>query len=542
MAGKLWRSAWFWGAAVLLLAGVILSGIYLHYTSPEAVRTMVLERAASVLNGKLHVGDARMQLFRGLRLWDVRLSSSDPSDPEIVVERIRCDWNSAAFAHGDVEPTRLVFRRPRVRLVLDENGNANLKRFFSGRRDPGRTANRTPDRRGTDPNLPYERYFSEGVFVESGELAWTAPAAFGDGRPRLFRGVDVEMQRSSETLERWNITALIREPPLSGTRIQGWLDLADGGERAVFHGAAEELDITPDLLALLPAGAHRALSRLAMAGKVSADALVDYGCDRPTNYTLEVRLRNVDARLRASDLSVRSLDARLRFDRAGFSCDAVSGMLWDGALQAGAASHPDGGATVWLKIEQADLARMADELNLRDRELRGRLDGSAKLKFHRASPAGWSAEGNVSVSNAFLAKLPVLTRAFALLKLRWPGGEVFDRGDCRFSIWENKIYIESLNVSSPSVEITASGTIGLDGTADLVLLVAGSEREKGWIIMRPLRAVIKGIERQIMPPVAVTGPLSDPKVRLLAMEPLKRQFRNLGDLLPFVGELRKAAE
>ena len=53
--------------------------------------------------------------------------------------------------------------------------------------------------------------------------------------------------------------------------------------------------------------------------------------------------------------------------------------------------------------------------------------------------------------------------------------------------------------------------------------------------MRPIQAVIKGIERRVMPPVAVTGPLGNPKVRLLTMEPIKRQIRNLADLLPFVG-------
>jgi len=172
-------------------------------------------------------------------------------------------------------------------------------------------------------------------------------------------------------------------------------------------------------------------------------------------------------------------------------------------------------------------------MGLAERELRGVMNGSVRFDFSDAS--SWTAEGTVSVSNAFLAKLPVLARAFSLLNFRFPSGEVFDRGECRFSIWAHKVYIESLNISSPSVEITGTGTVSLDGTVDLVLLVASSDRNKGWIVTRPIRAVIKGIERQIMPPVAVSGTLGDPKVRPLTLEPIKRSFRSLADLLPFVG-------
>jgi len=344
MIKRIRRSPLFWGAVVLFMAGVILAGVYLHYTSPATVRNLVLKHGATVLRGKLHVGDTRMQLFRGLQLYDVRVSVRDESDPDIAVSRVRCDWNPAAFLHGEIEPRRLVFVRPRVRLVVDREG-INLNRLFV----PDHESNRggTPAQRRAKETSQYGRYFSEGIFVESGELIWTHPAIFGDDGPRVFSGMDVIMQRPSETLDRWDLSALVREPPLEGTRIEGWMDLAGGRERAVFRGVAEELDITPELLHALPAGLRRVLSRYALSGRVSLNVLLNVRREHPVNYTLELRLRNVDARLRASDLSVRSLDGRLRSTRRGSlatTCPASSGMAHStGGPQAAAAGGAPAG-------------------------------------------------------------------------------------------------------------------------------------------------------------------------------------------------------
>ena len=70
-----------------------------------------------------------------------------------------------------------------------------------------------------------------------------------------------------------------------------------------------------------------------------------------------------------------------------------------------------------------------------------------------------------------------------------------------------------------------------------MLLIAGAERGEGWIVTRPFRAVIGGLEREVMPPVRVQGMLPRPEeIRVLTMEPIKRQFRQIRDLLPFIGK------
>lgn len=526
MRKKWWRRKWFWGVLVLLLLGVILAAAYLHFTSPAFVRRMVLKHGSVNLRGNLSVSDARLEVFRGVELYGVRLGAPADAEPVIEVDRLRCDWNPAAFLHLDVEPRRLVLVRPNVRLHVSPEGKVNLVKLFARQRKP-------PPR--DDPSR-FERYFSDGMFAESGEVAWSAPAIFGDSRPRVISLVDVQMQRSSETFGRWNLTALLRGAPLSGTRIEGWLDFAGDRGRAVFRGRAEELAVGRELMDYLPLALRRVLSRFELAGRVTVDALLDVERGQPVNYVIEAGVRNLDARLRTKDLFVHALDASLRFDRAGCSCQDISGILWDGALYGKAERRAGAGFKVWLTLDGADLAVMASELGLADRKLGGWMNGSVKIHVDPASPERGAAEGTVELTKASLATLPILAQAFVVLQLRLPREEVFDEGECHFSVRDGKVFIESLVVSSPSVEVTGSGEIGLDRSVDMVLIVAGSKRGEAGLVKRAFRAVVGGIEREVMPPVQVRGTLDKPQARLLTLEPIKRQFRRLRDLLPFVGK------
>ena len=404
-----------------MLAFILLAIFALHYTSPTKVREMVLKFGANAVNGRLEVGDARLQVFRGAQFRNVRLYRRDQSEPDIDIERVRCDWNPAAFLHGDIEPRRVVLVEPTIRLLIDEHRHTNMEDLF---------AKESSDDPGAFGDLMrYERYFSEGIFAESLKFVWHAPVLFGDDRTRVFTGMDIQMHRPSETLNRWNISALIRGAPLEGMRVEGWMDFTPKKERISYRGEVEELDIRPEMLIYLPAEIRAYLLRFALKGKLSASTRIDYRRGEPMTYAVEVRLHNLDARLRPRDLEIRSLGARVRFDSVGFSCDDVSGIMWNGALSGGAAGRPDVPTTAWLKIEQADLARLAKEARITERGLRGLLNLSMRFQIPKDDPLKWTAEETMEVRKAYLAEMPMFARAFRLLKFQFPRGEVFDQGE-----------------------------------------------------------------------------------------------------------------
>jgi len=531
MSKKLWRNRRFLIAAIVVLAAILLLILYLHYTSSAHVRRVLVEHAARTINGEIGIDHARIQVLRGLTLDDATLTRPGAAGPDIAVRHIRCDWNAAAFFHADIEPRRLVFVEPRVRLYPDPDGALNVERMFKAKPD---------DEKELAAPFAYERYFAEGIFVDSARLEWIAPEVFGDEKERFFSDLDIQTYPSPETVSRWDIAALIRSEPFQGARIEGWLDLKPKSERAYFHGEGHELPITPDLQQFLPKVGREVLARLDLSGKATLIADCTYARGAPPEFAFGVELHNTDVRLRPTRFSARAADVSMRFDGRGFVCDRFASVMWDGGLVGGAASHPAGGATAWVRLENADLERMAEEMHIQDSKLRGLLSGSARLRI--AEPGAEETlvgEGTVEITNAHLAQLPLLSSVFQILHFRFPSGEVFDRGEAKFSILGDRIYVESLSISSPTVEIAATGTIDFDGAADLVLLVASSDRERGWLITRPIRYIIQSIERQISPPVSVTGPLSNPEVNVLTMEPVTRQLRNLRDLLPFVGPAEK---
>ncbi len=524
MMRKLWRNRWALGGVVLLLGGVIVLLVGMALTAPARVIRLIEAEGEKNVHGTLQVEGARLQVLRGIQLAGISVTPEWESEPAIRVDYLRCDWNASALLYGEIEPRRLVFLRPRVRLEIDEEGITNLERLFIVTEEPI-----------IDP-LKYQRYFADGIRIESGLLHWQAPTLFGDDRPRIFEGMDVDLVKATETFNRWEVQALVRGSVLSGTRIEGWMDLTPKKERVVFRGSTEEVAISRDLLRALPADLRDMLARFEMDGHLSAQATLDYRRGQGIEYALDVQLHNVDARDRASDLAVESLDARLRLDTSGFACDDVAGLLWDGAVQGGVVGRPTGMVIAWIRLDQADLASLAEQLGLQDRQLSGVLNGSVRFRYDPRRAVPLTAEGSLSIANAYLARMPVLLQVFRLLNFQLPGDEVFDRGECLFTMLGDKIYIEQMTISSPSVDITGTGTITFDQQADLILLVASADHEGGWLPMRPVRVIIAGISRQINPPVAVRGPLSNPEVAILPMESVKRQFRYLRDLLPFVGE------
>ncbi len=521
---RLWRSRWTWILLSIILVFILAWCGYRYLTSPRFVKRMVLRDAPKFLRGDLSIDDARIELLRGLEISGMRIVLDEASPPDVTVEHVQLDWNPVALLYAEVEPRRVVFVRPSVRVV-PSGKSVNLARLIRRRK-----------RRPPTQRRSMARPFSDGLFIESGRVAWIAPKIFGDERPRVFDGVDVEMQRSSETFGRWQFNGLLREPPLDGVRIEGWMDLAAGDRSVSIHARGDELPIGPDLLAFLPEKVQRRISRFALSGFTDLDLRFDYRTGRPLNFALEFAVHNVEARIRASDLRVSAVDARVRLDRGGFSVDGLSGILWDGMLQAGALGRAGSECKMWLNIEKADLARIATDLALDKTDLRGWMDATVKFRFDAAAPQNWTAEGSLTFSDARLARLPVLGKVFAALHLRLPRDEVFDEGKCHFTVRDGKVHVENLVISSPSVDVTASGEIGLDGQVDLLVLIAGAEREDDLFITQPIRFVIRGLEREVMPPVRVRGmPPDSLEIRVLAMEPIKRQFRRLRDLLPFIG-------
>ena len=106
-----------WLALVLMV--LVIAG-YAFVTDRIRVRHFVEQQLSKELSAKVRVGDARLSVFEGLRLDDVRVSAvGDEGPPVFEAKQIHVGYDPRALLGGKVAADRVVVVEPRVRLIED---------------------------------------------------------------------------------------------------------------------------------------------------------------------------------------------------------------------------------------------------------------------------------------------------------------------------------------------------------------------------------------------------------------------------------------
>ena len=105
---------------VALLVMVTLIAGYWFVTDRTRVRQFVEQRLTRELGTRVTVGDARLSIFEGLRLDNIRVSAgSELASPIFEAKRLLITYDPRSLFHGDVAAERVVAVEPRVRLIED---------------------------------------------------------------------------------------------------------------------------------------------------------------------------------------------------------------------------------------------------------------------------------------------------------------------------------------------------------------------------------------------------------------------------------------
>ena len=106
-----------WVALIVMLT--LIAG-YIFVTDRTRVKTFVEQQTSRVLGATVTIGDARLSIFEGLRLDDVRVKAGEGNQPPIFqAKRLHVSYDPRSLFRGDVAAERVVAVEPRVRLVED---------------------------------------------------------------------------------------------------------------------------------------------------------------------------------------------------------------------------------------------------------------------------------------------------------------------------------------------------------------------------------------------------------------------------------------
>lgn len=167
------------GLLLVVLCAVI--GVYLHYTDTDRVRAMAQSYLSHILRGRIEIGAAKLSIFEGLRLHDVRVYVDETNDaPDAVLfsaDAIIIKYDPRVLVTtGRLEADQLIAIDPHLRLTENtDNGRWNYQRLVREPVLPEQPA--APDRPIVLPEILLRNAqidYSEirgGRYIELGSLA-----------------------------------------------------------------------------------------------------------------------------------------------------------------------------------------------------------------------------------------------------------------------------------------------------------------------------------------------------------------------------------
>jgi hypothetical protein len=130
-----WRK-WMVRGLVFTVLGLMAAGVFVYqaWTNPEAVRRIVLAKIAARCPGAIvTLQSARMQLFGGIAISELRLSRKDDPDQTIVlyVPSAVIYPDKEQVLNGEMRLRKVELNRPHLRILRERDGSLNLKGLFA---------------------------------------------------------------------------------------------------------------------------------------------------------------------------------------------------------------------------------------------------------------------------------------------------------------------------------------------------------------------------------------------------------------------------
>jgi hypothetical protein len=117
-----------WCISLLLVVLCLVIGGYDYLTDSNRVRSMAQSYLTQLVGGRVEVGSARLSIFEGLRLENVRVHVDESGDaPDSVIfnaQSIVVLYDPRSMLAGQLEATQIIAEKPRVLLAVDPTDNS----------------------------------------------------------------------------------------------------------------------------------------------------------------------------------------------------------------------------------------------------------------------------------------------------------------------------------------------------------------------------------------------------------------------------------
>lgn len=178
---------------------------------------------------------------------------------------------------------------------------------------------------------------------------------------------------------------------------------------------------------------------------------------------------------------------------------------------------------VQARLQEGDLGLLAQEMALKNRNVRGKVNALVNLGGNGYGRDSWRGDGLVRLYDADIYKVPVMLSLLKFLTISPPDTTAFTSSEIDFRIEGEQVYLDKINFHGDAVSLKGYGEMNLDRQIDLKFYTLVGQREFDWQLLRYL---VQQASSQILA-IRVTGTLDDPDPRQLPLPAIKDALQQL---------------
>jgi len=197
---------------------------------------------------------------------------------------------------------------------------------------------------------------------------------------------------------------------------------------------------------------------------------------------------------------------------AGQQPASLSAKLFGGTVfcDAKIALGPSPRYVIYASLQDADLARCAQDLIPGRQNLQGKMWSEVSLQGEGRSASSLVGRGSVALRDADIYEIPLMIALLKILSIRRPDKSAFCSSDIDFHVEHGRLYFDRLNFNGDAISLVGTrGEMDFQGNVNLVFhsVVGRSDRS-----VPILGEILGGASQQIMQ-IRVTGTLQNPETR-----------------------------
>lgn len=153
----------------------------------------------------------------------------------------------------------------------------------------------------------------------------------------------------------------------------------------------------------------------------------------------------------------------------------------------------------------------------------GKISASLAIEAEPEKPQTRRGRGDLEVRDASMVQRPLAMAVFQAASLSLPTGRSFDRAEARYQIVGDTVHFDNVELESPSVAIIGQGTMDFP-TLELDLQMV--TRNPAAPTIGPINDIFNMFKDELIA-IRVTGPLGEPKARVVSFEAIRGSIGSL---------------